>query len=144
MRSVIGTDIPLAIDHIGHIGVNECIKLAKRIEKYNIAWMEDALPWQYTELYRRLQNAVNIPICTGEDIYLHENFKPLLEAGGVSVCIRISLHQAAFWKPKKLAIWLRNMCGNGSPYGRKPHRVSGCSAYGNGDGEFFGTGISLQ
>lgn len=102
VRSVIGTDIPLAIDHIGHIGVNECIKLAKRIEKYNIAWMEDALPWQYTELYRRLQNAVNIPICTGEDIYLHENFKPLLEAGGVSVVHPDILTSGGILETKKI------------------------------------------
>ena len=26
-----------------------------------------------------------VPICTGEDIYLKENFRPLLEKGGVSV-----------------------------------------------------------
>jgi L-alanine-DL-glutamate epimerase-like enolase superfamily enzyme len=32
-----------------------------------------------------LANSTTIPICTGEDIYLKENFKPLLEAGGVSV-----------------------------------------------------------
>ena len=41
VRSIIGYDIPLAIDHFGHIGwLESCIKLARRIEKYNIAWME--------------------------------------------------------------------------------------------------------
>ncbi len=85
VRKEIGYDIPLAIDHFGHIGVESCIKLAKRIEKYNIAWMEDMVPWQLTKQYARLAQSVSIPICTGEDIYLKENFKPLLEAGGVSV-----------------------------------------------------------
>ncbi len=102
VRSVIGYDVPLAIDHLGHIGINECIKLAKRIEKYNIAWMEDALPWQYTELYRRLQNSVSIPICTGEDIYLHENFRPLLEAGGVSVVHPDILTSGGILETKKI------------------------------------------
>lgn len=85
VRSAIGYEIPLAIDHFGHIGVESCIKLAKRIEKYNIAWMEDMIPWQLTNQYVRLSNSCSIPICTGEDIYLKENFKPILEAGGVSV-----------------------------------------------------------
>ena len=85
VRSVIGYDVPLAIDHLGHIGLNECIKLGRRIEKYNIAWMEDAIPWMYTNQYVELQRAINMPVCTGEDIYLHDNFKPLLESGGVSV-----------------------------------------------------------
>jgi len=33
----------------------------------------------------RLANSCNTPICTGEDIYLKENFAPLLQSGGVSV-----------------------------------------------------------
>jgi len=85
VRDVIGYEIPLAIDHVGHIGIGSCIRLAKRIEKYNIAWLEDLVPWQYTDQYVKLSNSTTIPICTGEDIYLKENFKPLLESGGVSV-----------------------------------------------------------
>ena len=85
VREIIGYDIPLAIDHFGHIGVESCIKLARRVEKYNIAWMEDMIPWQLTDQYVRLRNSCAVPICTGEDIYLKENFRPLLEKGGVSV-----------------------------------------------------------
>ncbi len=103
VRSVIGYDIPIAIDHIGHISVNECIKLGKRIEKYNIAWMEDAIPWMYTDQYKRLQAAVNIPICTGEDIYLKENFRPLLEAGGVSVVHPDILTSGGILETKKIS-----------------------------------------
>ena len=85
VRSVIGYEVPLAVDHLGHIGLEDSIRLGRRVEKYNLAWMEDLLPWQYTEQYAQLKRAVAVPICTGEDIYLKENFKPLLEAGGVSV-----------------------------------------------------------
>lgn len=85
VRKVIGYEIPLAIDHFGHLGVGSCIRLARRIEKHNIAWMEDMIPWQLTAQYARLSHSTTIPICTGEDIYLAENFRPLLEAGGVSV-----------------------------------------------------------
>ncbi len=85
VRSVIGYEVPLAIDHFGHIGVEDCIKLSHRIEKYNLAWLEDMIPWQYTNQYVKLAGASRIPICTGEDIFLKENFRPLLESGGVSV-----------------------------------------------------------
>lgn len=47
--------------------------------------MEDVIPWQYTNQYVRLSRATTIPICTGEDIYLKENFRPLLEARAVSM-----------------------------------------------------------
>jgi len=85
VRETIGYSIPLAIDHIGHVNVETCIKLGKRLEKYNIAWMEDCVPWFYTDQLQRLKNSVSIPICTGEDIYLKENFRPLIEKKAVSV-----------------------------------------------------------
>ena len=81
VREVIGMEVPLAIDHVGHISLQNGIRLAKRIEKYVPAWLEDVIPWQYTEQYRQLQQATSVPICTGEDIYLKENFEPLLKAG---------------------------------------------------------------
>jgi L-alanine-DL-glutamate epimerase-like enolase superfamily enzyme len=85
VRSVIGNEVPLAIDHFGHIPLQDCIKLARRLERHNPAWLEDLLPWQLTEQYVRLSRETTVPICTGEDIYLKENFRPLLESGGVSM-----------------------------------------------------------
>ncbi|MEP7248134.1 MAG: mandelate racemase/muconate lactonizing enzyme family protein, partial [Gammaproteobacteria bacterium] len=81
VREVIGYEIPLAIDHVGHISLQNGIRLARRIAKYAPAWLEDVIPWQYTEQYRQLQQATSVPICTGEDIYLKEAFEPLLSAG---------------------------------------------------------------
>ncbi len=85
VRDVIGYEVPLAIDHFGHIGVEDCIRLCRRIEKYNIAWAEDMVPWQYTDQYKRLSDSTTVPICTGEDIFLAEGFEPLLNARAVSV-----------------------------------------------------------
>ena len=85
VRDVIGYEVPLAIDHFGHICVEDCIRLCRRIEKYNIAWAEDMIPWQYTDQYKRLSEATTVPICTGEDIYLAEGFEPLLTSRALSV-----------------------------------------------------------
>ncbi len=81
VRAEIGPEVPLAIDHLGHISLQDGIRLAQRIEKYTPAWLEDVIPWQYAEGYRRLQEATSVPICTGEDIYLKEGFEPLFDAG---------------------------------------------------------------
>jgi L-alanine-DL-glutamate epimerase-like enolase superfamily enzyme len=102
VRSVIGYEIPLAIDHCGHIGLNECIKLARRAEKYNIAWLEDLLPWQMTDQYRRLADAIAVPLGTGEDIYLKENFMPLLESGALSVIHPDILSSGGIYETKKI------------------------------------------
>lgn len=102
VRSVIGYEVPLAIDHFGHIGLEDCIKLGRRIEKFNLAWMEDMIPWNYTEQYARLARAVTTPICTGEDKFLKENFKPLLEAGGVSIVHPDVLTSGGILETKKI------------------------------------------
>ena len=85
VRAVIGYEVPLAIDHFGHVCVEDCIRFARRMEPYNLAWMEDMIPWIYTEQYVRLRNSTTVPVCTGEDIYLKEGFEALIRAGGVSV-----------------------------------------------------------
>lgn len=102
VRSIIGYEVPLAVDHFGHIGVEDCIKLGRRVEKYNLAWMEDMIPWQYTEQYVRLARSVSIPICTGEDIYLKENFLPLIRSGGVSVVHPDVLTSGGILETKKI------------------------------------------
>jgi L-alanine-DL-glutamate epimerase-like enolase superfamily enzyme len=101
-RSIIGYEIPLAIDHCGHIGLNECIKLARRAEKYNIAWLEDLLPWQMTGLYKRLAESIAVPLGTGEDIYLKENFLPLLESGALAVIHPDILTSGGIYETKKI------------------------------------------
>ena len=85
VREIVGMDIPLAADHFGHIGVNSCIRLGKGLEKYNMAWLEDMVPWQYTDLLKKITDAVDIPILTGEDIYLKEPFIELCRAHAVDM-----------------------------------------------------------
>lgn len=102
VRSVIGYTVPLAADHFGHIALEDCIRLGKRLEKFNLAWVEDLIPWQYTDQFVRLSQAIDIPVCTGEDIYLKEGFMPLLEARGVSVIHPDVLSSGGILENKKI------------------------------------------
>ena len=85
VREVIGMDVPLAADHFGHIGVNSCIRLGRALEKYNMAWLEDMIPWQYTEQLKEIKENIAIPLLTGEDIYLKEPFETLCKAHAVDI-----------------------------------------------------------
>jgi len=85
IRDIIGMEIPLAADHFGHIGLNSCIRLGKALEKYNLAWLEDMIPWQYTDLWKKITDSVDIPTLTGEDIYLKEPFIELCRAHAVDI-----------------------------------------------------------
>jgi L-alanine-DL-glutamate epimerase-like enolase superfamily enzyme len=84
VREAVGMEIPLSMDHLGHIGVKSCIRLGKAYEKYNLSWMEDLIPWQYTDLWQRITEESPTPTLTGEDIYLKEDFIKLCERHAVS------------------------------------------------------------
>ena len=85
VRAEIGYEVPLAVDHFGHIGLEASIRLGKALDRFNLAWYEDLIPWQFADQWRRLSAAVTTPTCTGEDIYLKEGFMPLLEQRAVAV-----------------------------------------------------------
>jgi len=85
VRSQVGMDVPLAADHFGHIGVNSCIRLGKKLTQFNMAWLEDMVPWYYVDLLKQISSEVDIPILTGEDIYLKDGFKKLCETHAVDI-----------------------------------------------------------
>ena len=85
IRETIGMEIPLATDHFGHIGVNSCIRLARAMEKWSLAWMEDMVPWEFPDLLKQIKDSTTTPILTGEDIYLKEDFARLIGAGAVDM-----------------------------------------------------------
>jgi L-alanine-DL-glutamate epimerase-like enolase superfamily enzyme len=85
VRETIGMDIPLSTDHYGHISVNSCIKLARAMEKWNLAWMEDMVPWEFGEQMKQIRDSTTVPILTGEDIYLKEPFMKLIDMGAVDM-----------------------------------------------------------
>ncbi len=78
-REAVGWKIPIASDHFGHISVNSCIKLGKALQPYQPAWLEDMVPWEYTDMLKEIRSALDTPLLTGEDIYLLDGFKPLID-----------------------------------------------------------------
>lgn len=85
VREVVGMEIPLSTDHYGHIGVNSGIKLARAMERHNLAWMEDIVPWQFGALTKQIKDSTTVPVLTGEDIYLKEEFIKLIDMEAVDM-----------------------------------------------------------
>lgn len=77
VRENIGYEMPLSMDHLGHIGVNSAIRLGKAYEKFNLEWIEDVIPWFYTDLLKQITLESPTPTITGEDIYRIEDFETL-------------------------------------------------------------------
>jgi gluconate/galactonate dehydratase len=102
IRNAVGYEIPLAVDHFGPIAVESCIRLARALDKYRLAWLEDILPWQYPELYVRLAHSCETPLCTGENIYLKEGFRDLFSSNAISVVHPDLLCSGGIMETKKI------------------------------------------
>jgi L-alanine-DL-glutamate epimerase-like enolase superfamily enzyme len=85
VRGIVGYEIPISSDHYGHFDMNNAIRLGKTLDKYRLAWLEDMVPWQYTDQWKQISEALDTPTLTGEDIYLKEGFQPLIEARAVDI-----------------------------------------------------------
>jgi L-alanine-DL-glutamate epimerase-like enolase superfamily enzyme len=89
-KEVLGDEIGLALDCGPGFTVPDAIKLAKATEGLNLMWLEDMITGDYTphvsaDLYREVTRSTSTPIHTGEQIYLRQNFKELIETRAVSI-----------------------------------------------------------
>ena len=85
VRSMVGYELPISTDHYGHFDLNNSIRLGKSLEKYRLAWFEDMVPWQYTEQWKTISDALETPTLTGEDIYLLDGFRKLITERAVDI-----------------------------------------------------------
>ena len=85
VREVVGYEIPLSSDHYGHFDLNNAIRWGKKVEPFRLAWLEDMVPWEYTDQYKTISDALETPVLTGEDIYCLNGFKPLIDAHAVDI-----------------------------------------------------------
>ena len=87
---MLGDEVGLALDCGPGWMVPDAIRLAKALEPLNILWLEDLITGDYTphvsaDLYREVTRSTSTPIHTGEQIYLRQNFKELLERKAVNI-----------------------------------------------------------
>jgi L-alanine-DL-glutamate epimerase-like enolase superfamily enzyme len=59
--------------------------LGRAVEKYRLAWLEDLITWKFTDHWKTISDAIETPTCTGEDIYLKEEFNKLCDARAVDI-----------------------------------------------------------
>lgn len=90
MKKVLGDEVGLALDCGPGMMVPDAIRLARALEPLNLMWLEDMLTGDYTpyvlaDVYREVTRSTSTPIHTGEQIYLRQNFRELIEGHAVNV-----------------------------------------------------------
>jgi L-alanine-DL-glutamate epimerase-like enolase superfamily enzyme len=103
VREKVGWNIPIATDHYGSFNVENIIKFAQTVDKFNFAWLEDTVPWIYADDLVRIKNSCKTPILTGEDVYLATGFKELFEKKAISICHPDPAECGGILEAKKIA-----------------------------------------
>jgi L-alanine-DL-glutamate epimerase-like enolase superfamily enzyme len=79
VRGELGPDIDFAVEAHWKYDVRDVITLAKALEPVKPMWLEDPVPPENPEAMARVTHAVDIPICTGENLYTRHGFRKLIE-----------------------------------------------------------------
>ena len=90
MKEGLGDGIGLALDCGPGYMLSDAIRVANALEPFNLMWLEDMLTGDYTPYvmaddYCELTRSTTTPIHTGEQIYLRQNFRELIDKHAVRI-----------------------------------------------------------
>ncbi|MGR3812227.1 mandelate racemase/muconate lactonizing enzyme family protein [Jiulongibacter sp. NS-SX5] len=84
-REAVGQKIDICADMHGRYDAITGERVAKMLEPLNLMWLEEPVPAENTDAYKKITASTSTPICAGENHYLTYGFRPLLEAGAVDI-----------------------------------------------------------
>jgi L-alanine-DL-glutamate epimerase-like enolase superfamily enzyme len=78
VREAIGPDIDLLVDGNNVYTAYEAIKMARRMEEYDIFWFEEPVPAEDIEGSAKVAAAIDMPIAAGENEFTRYGFRDLI------------------------------------------------------------------
>ena len=84
-RDLLGPEAFLALDIYMSWNVDYTLRMYERLERFNIAWLEEpVLPGDYAA-YRAIRERVSTKVSGGEHVYSYEGFRQLVTEGCVDI-----------------------------------------------------------
>ena len=84
-RDAVGYDVDIAVDCHWRYAASDAIKVAHALEPFRLLWLEDPVPPENLEALRAVSSRVRVPIATGENLYLFEGFREMLQKHAVAI-----------------------------------------------------------
>lgn len=105
VRDEVGPEVSLCTDHFGEgfVTEDEAIRIGKAVEPYNLAWIEDVLPWSDIKGHKRVADALLTPVAAGEDLFLFEGFREAIETRAFDIIHPDMLSSGGLSETKKIA-----------------------------------------
>lgn len=105
VRAEVGPDVSLCTDHFGEgfVTAKEAIRLGRALEPYDLAWIEDPMPWTDIAGHKKVTDSIQTPVAAGEDWYLWEGFREAIETRAVDIIHPDMLTSGGLTETKKIA-----------------------------------------
>jgi len=105
VRAAVGDEVSLCTDHFGEgfVTADEAIRIGRAVEPYNLAWIEDVLPWTDIAGHKKVADALFTPVAAGEDLYLFEGFQEAIETKAFDIIHPDMLSSGGLTETKKIA-----------------------------------------
>lgn len=84
-RKEVGDDIDICVDMHGRYDAPTGERVAKMMEPLNLMWLEEPVPAENIQAYKKITDSTSTPICAGENQYLAYGFREMLEIGAVDI-----------------------------------------------------------
>lgn len=84
-REAVGPNVDICVDMHGRYDATTGERVAKLMEPLNLMWLEEPVPAENPEAYKKITDSTSTPICAGENLYLAYGFRRLLETGAVDI-----------------------------------------------------------
>ena len=85
VKTAAGTTIDVACDLHTRLDVPSAIRLARDLESLHLMWLEEPVPPENVAAMREIKQATSTPICAGENLYLRQGFRDLIESQAVDI-----------------------------------------------------------
>jgi len=103
VREAVGREVELAIDCHGAFDVNTAVKIGRRLEEYDLLWIEDPVPLGNPAAMAKVSQAIQTPICTGELLNTRFEFRELLERQAADIIMPDVVRTGGILEMKKIA-----------------------------------------
>jgi L-alanine-DL-glutamate epimerase-like enolase superfamily enzyme len=81
----VGKDTEIAVDCHWRYNASDVIKVARELEPFRLMWLEDPVPPNNVAALKEVSSKVNVPIATGENLFLFEGFEEIITEHALSV-----------------------------------------------------------
>lgn len=102
-REAIGWDHDIMVHCHWEYSLRTSIQIADAIESIKPVWLEDPLPVDYSDSWKRLCASTKVPICMGENLARREGFKDFIMNQGCDILHPDLRNSGGFLETKRIA-----------------------------------------